>query len=58
MVNYWSESVGVQMTVYESGLGVWVGGKTVSEIYYIIADFNGRMNLSWQETKFKETLLL
>lgn len=34
------------MTVYESGLGVWVGGKTVSEIYYIIADFNGRMNLS------------
>ena len=34
------------MTVYESGLGVWVGGKTVSEIYYIIADFNGRIILS------------
>lgn len=34
------------MMVYESGLGIWVDGRILPEICYIIADFSGNLNLS------------
>lgn len=37
------------MVIYESGLGVWVGGKTLSVICYIIDHFNGRLNLHYKK---------